>query len=90
MSTSPFTLLRKAYGDAMRFFDDQYLEFQNKIKYKPLMKLVIENRRMELINKVSKYFKDDVITQNVFAAILRDIQDIEEKTTQDLKHLYQL
>ncbi len=82
-----FQKLRQVYNEAMVFFDNQYVEFQNKIKYKPLMKLVIENRRLELINKVSRYFKDEGINNGLFSAIVKDVNEIKNKTTQDLLFL---
>jgi hypothetical protein len=79
--------LRTIYNEAMAFFDHQYIEFQSKIKYKPLMKLVIENRRLELINSISKHFKEEEMTNSNIPSIERDVNDIKNKTTQDLKFL---
>jgi len=78
--------LRQAYNEAMKFFDDKCEEFQSKTKYQPLVKMVVENRRLELINKVSRHFNGELSGLDILS-VVNDIKEIEEKTTKDLLEL---
>lgn len=86
MQVTSVPKLRQAYNDAMRFFDSKCEEFQSKTKYQPLVKMVVENRRLELINKVSRHFDKDLSSQDLISMV-NDIKEIEEKTTHDLLQL---
>jgi len=78
--------LRQAYNEAMKFFDDKCEEFQSKTNYQPLVKMVVENRRLELINKMSRHFNAEFSGPDILSFV-NDIKEIEEKTTKDLQQL---
>lgn len=70
----------------MKFFDEICEEFKSKIHYQPLVKMVVENRRLEMINIVSRHFDAD-LDGNDLLTVCNQIKEIERKTASDLLHL---